>query len=131
MFEHVQPQQSPRPQLALFSRNDDRVLLVNGGAEAEVGGESEDNEVFYSEEETMEEGPSSVDLEGVDGEAWDDMCQTVTRKNSEEVRKVAATRGKLSGARKLAQIVVIHIARKEVVEKIYESDLVMVIGEQF
>ena len=118
MLEHVQSQQSSRPQLTLFSQNDDRAMLVHGGAdakagdeEAEAAGEPEEHEVFYSEEKTTEAGLSSVDLEDVDGEIWNGMCQTVTKENIKEVKKVVTTWGRLDDAGKLTQIVISHMSQ--------------------
>ena len=99
----------------LFSRSDDHRLSVYGVEKTDAGaeGSEEESEVFYSEEETMERDPPVAELKDTEAEAWDDMCQTIIKESSREVKKSATAWGKLSSAGKLIQIVASHITRQE------------------
>ena len=78
----------------------------------------------------MEGDPPVAGLKDTDAEAWDDMCQTVIKESSKEVKKSATAWGKLSSAGKLVQTVASHLTRQEA-NRTPESDLVLVVGEKF
>ena len=141
-----------QPVMADEETTSEEAESMHKGAEAERDSEErEDREAFYSGESEGEEVTLTVDQEDLLGkleegeeesddmdhedteartQAWDDMCQKVVALNTKQVRKAAATWGKMDGTTKLVQITVSHLTRREVTE-VSKSDLVMVVGEEF